>query len=129
MRRSANQTACRLASNFHQRLNSPLSQPARATCAEMLSWPRRIADEKTMLHLGDDLAGDFQLGRDAIDAVGGQPDDRLGNNGGWVELIRNRDPIVAAEATLCEPATDFPPRACLGARPRPQRPRQGRAPV
>jgi hypothetical protein len=66
-----------------------------------------------MLHLGDDLAGDFQLGRDAIDAVGVQPDDRLGDNGRWVELIRNRDPVVAAEATLCEPATDFAPRACL----------------
>src|ERR1700737_1577435 len=103
MRRSVNQTACRLASNFHQRLNSPLSQPARATCAEMLSWPRRIADEKTMLHLGDDLAGDFQLGRDAIDAVGVQPDDRLGNNGGWVELIPNRGPTGAPGEKFWEP--------------------------
>src|ERR1700687_6457609 len=97
MRRSVNQTACRLASSFHQRLNSPLSQPPRATCAEIVSCPRRIANEKTMLHLGDDLAGDFQLGRDAIDAVGVQPDDGLGNNGRWVELIRNRDPVVAAD--------------------------------
>src|SRR4030081_3675894 len=98
---------CRLASSFHQRLNSPLSRPARPTCDEIL--PRRIADEEALLHLGDNLAGDFPLGRDPVDAVGVEADDRLGDHGGWVELVRDRDPIMAAKASLREPATDFAP--------------------
>src|ERR1700730_10676051 len=104
--------ACRLASSFRQSLGSPLSQPARATCAEIFIRPWRIANEKSLLHLGDDLAGGFQLGRNPVATVGMQADARLGNDGGRVQLVRNRDPVVAAEAPFREPATDFAPRAC-----------------
>src|ERR1700704_4422991 len=107
--------ACRLASSFRQCLGSPLSQPGRATLAERFMWPRWSADEKTMLHLGDDLAGDFQLGHHAVDTVGVQPDDRLGDHGRRVQLIRNRNPVLALEGPFREPATPFPPRGgCVG---------------
>src|ERR1700686_1237574 len=105
--------ACRLASSFRQRLGSPLSQPARPTCAEPFVWPRWIAHEKPMLHLGDDLAGDVQLGHHAVDTVRMQPDDRLGDHGCRVQLVRNRDPFVALEAPFREPAPDFPPECRL----------------
>src|ERR1700730_6742779 len=105
--------AYRLASSFLQRLGSPLSQPARPTCAERFVWPRWIADEKPMLHLGDDLAGDLQLGHHAVDTVRVQPDDRLGDHGRRVQLVRNRDPVVALEAPFREPAAHFAPRGCL----------------
>src|SRR5438309_1927036 len=102
--------ACRLASSFRQRLGSPLSQPGRPTFGERFMWPRWSADKKTMLHLGDDLAGDFQLSHHAVDTVGVQPDDRLGDDGRRVQLIRNRNPVVALEAPFREPATHFAPR-------------------
>src|ERR1700694_2125302 len=104
---------CRLAPSFRQRLGSPLSQPARPTCAERFVWPRWIADEKPMLHLGNDLTGDFQLGHHPVDTGGVQPDDRLGDHGRRVQLVRNRDPVVALEAAFREPATNFAPRCRL----------------
>src|ERR1700730_6062074 len=105
--------ACRLPSSFRQRLGSTLSQPARPTCAERFAWPRRIADEKTMLHVGDDLAGDFQLGHHPVDTVRVQPDGRLGDHGRRVQLVRNRNPVVALEAPFGEPATNFAPECRL----------------
>src|ERR1700694_4269429 len=101
--------ACRLASSFRERLSSPLSQPARPTCAERFVWPRWIADETPMLHLGDDLAGDVQLGHHAVDTVRVQPDDRLGDHGRRVQLVRNRGPVVALEAAFRGPATNLAP--------------------
>jgi len=66
-----------------------------------------------MLHLGNDLAGDFELGADAVDAIGMQPDGGLGDDGSRVELVRNRDPIMAAEAPFREPTAGFAPRGRL----------------
>jgi len=86
-----------------------LSQPVRATCAEPLT-SRRIADEETMLHLGDGLTGDVQLGRDPIDAIGMQTDGGLCDDGRRVQLVRNCDPIMATKAALREPATDLAPQ-------------------
>src|SRR5712692_21866 len=105
--------ACRLPSSFRQRLGSPLSQPARPTCAEHFAWPRGIANKKTMLHVGDDLARDFQLGHHAVDTVRVQPDGRLSDHGRRVQLVRNRNPVAALEAPLCEPATNFAPQCRL----------------
>src|ERR1700694_3823738 len=101
---------CRLASSFHQRLNSSLSQPARATSAEIFVGPRGIANEKSLLHLSDSLARNVEFGRHPVDTVRVQPYDRLGNDGSGVQLVRNRDPVVAAKAPFREPATDFAPK-------------------
>src|SRR5260370_30008653 len=105
--------ACRLPSSFRQRLGIPLSQPARPTCAERFTWPRGIANEKTMLHVGADLASYFQLGHHAVDTVRVQADGRLDDHGRRVQLVRNRNPVAALESPLCEPATNFPPHSGL----------------
>src|SRR5438128_11972812 len=114
MPRSVDSMACRLGSSCRRRLGSPLSRPARPTGTDLFRLPWRIADEKTMLHLGDDLAGEFQLGRDPVDTVGVQPDDRLGDHGGRVQLVRNRNPVVAPEAPFPQPAAHLaPPRRLM----------------
>src|SRR6266513_280685 len=113
MRSYAGRIAYRLPSSFRQRFSSPLSQAARPNCVDLVRRPWRVAHEKTMLHLGDHLTGDFQLRRHAIEAVGMQPDDGLGDHGGGVELVGNRDPVLAFEATFGEPGAHFPPNARL----------------
>jgi len=66
-----------------------------------------------MLHCGDDLTPDVQLGRHPIEAVGVQPDHGLGDHGCRIELVGNRNPVLALEATFREPGPDFPPEARL----------------
>ena len=63
-----------------------------------------------MLHLGDGLTRNVQLGGDPIDAVGMQADGGLRDDGRRVQLVRDRDPIMAAKAALREPATDLAPQ-------------------
>ena len=62
-----------------------------------------------MLHLGDDLAGDVQFGRNPIDAVGVQPDHWFGDDCCGIELVGDRYPVLATKSTFREPATDLPP--------------------
>ena len=64
-----------------------------------------------MLHLGDDLTGDLEFGRDPVEAVAVQPDDRFGDHGGGVELVGDRDPVLALESTFRKPAAELPPKA------------------
>ena len=63
-----------------------------------------------MLHVGDGLTRNLQLGGDPIDAVGMQADGGLGDDSRRVQLVWDRNPIMAAEAALREPATDLAPR-------------------
>ena len=86
------------------------SQPARPPSADLLRRLRRITYEESLLHLGDDLAGDLQLSGDTVEAVRMEPDDRLGDDRRRIELVRNRDPVLAAKAAFREPATDFAPQ-------------------
>src|SRR5260370_29491332 len=115
MRRSVERTRFRSAANLRH-LDSPLSQVAQPPWADLLRWPRRIAHEESLLHLGDDVAGDFKSGRDPVAAIGVQPDNRFGDHRGGVELVGNRDPVLAAKTAFREPATDFaPPGRLVGA--------------
>src|SRR2546430_1520648 len=111
MPKFVSRTRSRLAPSLRQRLRSLLSQPARPTCDNLVGRPFWFADEKTMLHLGDDLTGDLELGRDPVETVGVQPNDGLGDHGGGVELVGNRDPVLAAKSSLREPATNLAPEA------------------
>jgi hypothetical protein len=88
-----------------------MSQAARRTCADPLRRPGRVANKKPLLHLRDDLARDVQLGAYPVNAVGVEPQRRLGHNGGGVELIRDRHPVLAPESSLGEPAANLPPTA------------------
>src|SRR6202022_2103502 len=48
-----------------------------------------------------------------VEAVGVQPDQRLGDHGGRVELVGDRDPVLALETTVGEPAAHLAARARL----------------
>jgi len=48
-----------------------------------------------MLHVGNRLAANIQLGRDPVEAVGVQTDQRLGDHSGGITLVGDRDPVVA----------------------------------
>src|SRR3984893_15710506 len=111
MPRSAAPTRFRLASSFRQSLDCLMRPAARLTFAEPLRRAWWVANEKSLLHLGDDLAGYFELCADPVDAVGVQPDDRLSHGDRWIELIRDRDPVLAMESSLCEPAANLAPKA------------------
>jgi len=62
-----------------------------------------------MLHVSNRLAGNVKLSCDAIQAVGVQPDERLGNDQGGIPLVGDRDPIMSGESSPGEPATKLPP--------------------
>src|SRR2546422_8658013 len=108
-RRFVEPTSCQLAPSFRQRLLIAWSQPARSSCADPLGRTSWIAHEKAMLHVGNRLAGNVKLGRDAIQAVGVQPDQRLGNDQRGIALVGDRDPIVSGEPSPGEPATKLAP--------------------
>src|SRR3977135_4381982 len=127
MPRSAGRTSSLLPSSFRQSLSRPVSQPARLTCAEPRS--RRVANKKSLLHLRDHLARDFELCAHPVDAIGVQADYRLSHDARWIELIRDRHPVLSPESSFCEPAaTRPPPRRVVGALAL-DAPAQPRAPV
>src|SRR6184192_1440713 len=97
MQRSVGTTSCPSASSFRQRLLVAWSQLARPSCADLLGGARRIPDEKAMLHVGNRLAANVQLGRD----------------GGGITLVGDRDPVVAREPSPGEPGFKLPPPGCL----------------
>src|SRR5438128_2354710 len=99
----------RSASSFRQLLLITENRPARPTCAEFLGGPGWVANQETVLHAGDHLAGSLQLGADPIQAIGMEPNRRLGQNGRRIELIGDRDPDLAGEPALCEPAAQLSP--------------------
>src|SRR3989442_180078 len=51
--------------------------------------------------------------RGRLAAVGVQTDGGLGDDGRRVQLVRDRDPVMAPKAALREPATDLAPRRRL----------------
>src|SRR6266571_5391816 len=108
-RRFVEPTSCQSAPSFRQRLLIAWSQPTRPSCADQLGRTSWIADEKAMLHVGNRLAGNIKLGSDAIQAVGVQPDQRLGHDQGGIALVGDRDPIVSGEPSPGEQATKLPP--------------------
>ncbi|OLD34921.1 MAG: hypothetical protein AUI83_27655 [Armatimonadetes bacterium 13_1_40CM_3_65_7] len=62
-----------------------------------------------MLHVGNRLTGNVKLSCDAIQAVGVQPDQRLGKDQGRITLVGDRDPIVSGKSSPGKPATKLPP--------------------
>src|SRR5437899_2356843 len=69
-----------------------------------------------MLHMGNCLAVDFQVGRDPVQAVGVEAAQGLGNDHGGIKLVRDRDPVAAGESTPGEPGTKLaPPGRLVGA--------------
>src|ERR1700737_1194451 len=113
---SAARTRSRLPPSFRQRLNCLMWPAIRLTCGESLRRTRGVANEKSLLHLRDDLTRYFKFCADSVDTVGVQPDRRLSDDSGWIELIRDRHPVLAPETAFSEPAPDLAPS------PRPRRP-------
>src|SRR5437763_9939668 len=69
-----------------------------------------------MLHMGNRLAVDFQVGCDQVQAVGVEADQGLGNDHGGITLVRDRNPVAAGESTPGEPGPKLaPPGRLVGA--------------
>src|SRR6202158_4982008 len=113
MPRSAARPRSRLPSSFRQRLNCLMWPAIRLTCGESLRRTWRVAKEKSLLHLRDDLTRYFKFCADPVDPVGVQPDRRLSDDSGWIELIRDGHPVLAPETSFSEPAADLAPKSRL----------------
>ena len=75
----------------------------RQTFADASPAGRQVGDDEVLVHDRQSPAVEIQFGRQPVVAVGMEPDQRLGNQGSRLRLVRNRDPLLTPEAPPCEP--------------------------